>query len=317
MQRLTVAEVVRRLGGQARAGQLSPWVTKQRLGTAVRRGEVVRLGRGLYALPDLPPARLVAAQARGVLSHTSAATWRRMPQVFPPTDVHVSVPHGSRPPRIDDVRYHWCTMPPPDIIDGVTDPVRTVLDSAGLLPFREALAVADSALRLDLVGEEELVREAAARKGPASAGGRRVAAAASADAANPFESALRGTLLEAGLVLVPQVEIVTAGLRARADLAEPRSRLVVEGDSFTHHGTRAGFTRDCRRYDELVRARWTVLRFTWEQVMFEPDWVAAVTAEVLGRLSGDHPQVRHNALPNPALADFDQVVTNPGMVRTG
>jgi very-short-patch-repair endonuclease len=289
---LEVAEVVRRLGGQARAAQLSEWVSKQRLGTAVRRGHVVRLGRGLYALPELPPARLVAVRARGVLSHTSAATVWGMPQVVPPADVHVSVPHGSRPPPVDDVRYHWCTLPPSDVIDGVTDPVRTVLDCAAVLPFREGLAVADSALRLDLVGAEDLRKAAEERKGPGSAGGRRVAAEASVEAANPFESALRGTLLEAGLVLVPQLEIVTPTLQARVDLGDPQARLVVEGDSFTHHATRAGFSRDCRRYDELVRAGWTVLRFTWEQVMFEPDWVAALTVQVREGLLAP-PRVRH------------------------
>jgi hypothetical protein len=30
---------------------------------------------------------------------------------------------------------------------------------------------------------------------------------------------------------------------------------------------------DCRRYDELVIAGWLVLRFAWEHVMFEPEWV--------------------------------------------
>jgi very-short-patch-repair endonuclease len=282
---LAVADVVRLLGGHARADQLREWVSKHRVATALRHGQVIRVGRGVYGLPELPHPRQVAARARGVLSHTSAADRWGMAQLLPPTVVHVSVPHGSRPPPIDDVRCHWCTLPPSDVIDGFTAPLRTVLDCAALLPFREALAVADSALRLDLVGEEELVREAAARQGPGSAGGRRVAAVASPEPANPFESALRATLLEAELCLVPQWEIVTPRLRARVDLADVEAGLVVEGDSFTHHATRQGFSRDCHRYDELVRAGWTVLRFTWEQVMFDPEWVGEVTVEVRKRLA--------------------------------
>lgn len=291
---LTVVEVLRRLGGHARVDELRGWATRHAIAAAVRQGQLVRVGRGVYGLPDLPPARQAAARGHGVLSHTSAATSWAMPQVLPQSEIHVSVPHGSRPPAVDGVRYHWCTLPPSDIVDGVTTPVRTVLDCAAVLPFREALAVADSALRLDLVGADELQRAARERRGPGSAGGRRVAAAATPEAANPFESALRGTLIEVGLPLVPQWEITTAAFRVRVDLADVEAGLVVEGDSFTHHGTRMAFGRDCRRYDELVRLGWTVLRFTWEQVMFEPDWVAAVTCEVRDRLIRAA-QFRHNA----------------------
>jgi hypothetical protein len=48
------------------------------------------------------------------------------------------------------------------VADGVTDPVRTVIDCARDLPFDEALAVADSALRSGKVGPDAL-RQAAAR----------------------------------------------------------------------------------------------------------------------------------------------------------
>jgi len=37
-------------------------------------------------------------------------------------------------------------------------------------------------------------------------------------------------------------------------------------------------TADCWRYDELTVAGWLVLRFAWEQVMFQQDWVARMVA---------------------------------------
>jgi very-short-patch-repair endonuclease len=48
---------------------------------------------------------------------------------------------------------------------------------------------------------------------------------------------------------------------------------VLEADSHEFHTKRQDFDRDCRRYNALVVRGWLVLRFTWEQVMFEPQFV--------------------------------------------
>lgn len=58
---------------------------------------------------------------------------------------------------------------------------------------------------------------------------------------------------------------------------------MLEADSFEFHGQRAALTRDCERYDELVARGWLVLRFTWEQVMLRPDWVARVIEATVRR----------------------------------
>ncbi|MEO6143544.1 MAG: DUF559 domain-containing protein [Dermatophilaceae bacterium] len=59
----------------------------------------------------------------------------------------------------------------------------------------------------------------------------------------------------------------------RPDLVDEELRIVVEADSFEHHGLRRALAIDCARYDNLVSDGWTVLRFAWEQVMYQPDWV--------------------------------------------
>jgi len=54
---------------------------------------------------------------------------------------------------------------------------------------------------------------------------------------------------------------------------------VIEADSFEFHGRRKALKNDCERYNAFVTAGWTVLRFSWEHVMFEPDYVrSAMTA---------------------------------------
>jgi very-short-patch-repair endonuclease len=66
---------------------------------------------------------------------------------------------------------------------------------------------------------------------------------------------------------------------ARVDLGDPKRKIALEADSFAFHGSRAALERDCRRYDELTLAGWMVLRFAWEHVMFEADWVAVVAID--------------------------------------
>lgn len=80
---------------------------------------------------------------------------------------------------------------------------------------------------------------------------------------------------------MPQLGIRDAEFFARVDLADPDARLVLEADSFTHHGHRDALSRDCLRYDEPVIRGWTVLPFAWERVMFDQVWVVATVRTAL------------------------------------
>jgi very-short-patch-repair endonuclease len=57
------------------------------------------------------------------------------------------------------------------------------------------------------------------------------------------------------------------------DIVDRERRVVLEADSWEFHSGRDAFARDCRRYTLLVVRGWTVLRFTWRQVMHDPDFV--------------------------------------------
>ena len=70
----------------------------------------------------------------------------------------------------------------------------------------------------------------------------------------------------------------------RPDLVDARLKIALEADSFEHHGSRKALVLDCVRYDNLVADGWTVLRFAWEQVMYEPAWVRSTLLAVTGRL---------------------------------
>ncbi len=283
-------KIVTLLGGTATTAQLLAECTRHEVAVSVRCGLLLRARRGVYVLPALLDPLQAAARLGGVVSHTSAASIHRYGLVEVPTVVHVTVPHGGKPRRLEGTQVHWSrSLTADDVSDGYTRPLRTALDCATTLSFAHALAVADSALSYSDFGEYEL-RLAAARSPERGRARRcRVAGAADPRADNPFESVLRALAIEAGLVMVePQVPIALARRTVRVDLADRRRRLVIEGDSYTHHGTRAAFRDDCDRYNDLVAAGWIVLRFTWEHVMLHPDKVRRAIAEVIARIDSGY-----------------------------
>jgi very-short-patch-repair endonuclease len=165
-----------------------------------------------------------------------------------------------------------------EVDEGVTTRARTLVDCMRGLPFGEALATADSALRHGF-SQRLLSGLASSARGPGSTQMRRVASLASADKANPFESGLHAIAAEVpGLHVRPQVSIHDPGFLGRPDFVDERLKIVLEADSFEWHGSRAALRRDAARYDEFVVRGWLVLRFAWEDVMFDPDWVRSILA---------------------------------------
>lgn len=178
-------------------------------------------------------------------------------------------------------------LAPEEIEEHATEPLRTMVDCARRLPFDEALAVADSALRCGDVDGVELARESARARGPGARQVRRVGAAASPLAANLFESVLRAIALDAGLDVEPQAEVETAQWTCHPDLVDRERRLVLEADSWTYHAEdRGAWDRDLERYTALSADGWRVLRFSWLQVMKQGAHVASVLGEVAGHQVG-------------------------------
>ena len=277
-RRLSPAEVAAHLGGTAGTADLRRVVSRRRLADAVADGSLRREARGRYALPQVDEGRRAALRLSGVLVGPSAALYWGWAMKWAPEVPEVAVPHKRRlaAPRRAGVRVRWRDLDPAHVVDGVvTDRVTTVLDCARSLPFDEALAVADSALRSGRVRRAQLLDAAGTGPGRGRSAARRVAAAAHAHAANPLESVLRAIALPL-LDVVPQVPI-RVGLRTVvADLADAGLGIVLEAEGYATHGTRQAFRDDAWRYSELASRGWLVLRFTWEQVMFEAEWVAGV-----------------------------------------
>lgn len=298
---MRVVEAMGRLGGVAKAGELVGLTSRRKVRTALRRGVVVREARGRYALPTAHEARRAAHRLSGVVTGRSAAAVHGLPMKTQPALPEVTVPRTRRvaPERREGVDVRWRDIPAEHVRDGVLRVGPTVIDCARRLPLDEALAIADSALRQRLVGRATLLRLA---EGVATTGREqalRVAREASGKPSNPFESVLRAIALDvAGLELRPHVLITDGGLRVASDLVDAERRIVVEAESFQWHGKRKALTRDCERYTALVLAGWRVVRFAWEHVMFEPEYVRACLA-ALAALPVPPRPLGHAALPRP------------------
>ena len=268
------AEVLRRRGGFATRAQLLEHFERREVEGALARGEIVWLSRGRYGLPELDLAVATAHGLNAVLSHASAAMWHGWEVKATPARTHVTVPLRRRLAAGPRVRPHKCDLMAEEIVDGIATSVeRTLRDCFRTLPFDAALSIGDSALRH---GVKRSTLDGAARTvlGPGRRNALRVATNADGAAANPFESCLRAIAIRVpGLDVRPQQLVVGTRQTVRPDLVDERLRVVLEADSFEWHGDRAALKRDARRYNFLVIDDWLVLRFAYEDVMFDPAYV--------------------------------------------
>jgi hypothetical protein len=270
------ADVIKCLGGTAKPVDILRLTSRSALRCAEARGDVLRLSRGVYALPDALPDLRAAAAVHGVLSHRSAAAYWLMEQLSADSSLHVTVPRNNRPTPRKGMTLHYADQ----VDEIVTSPLRTVLDCARTLPFPEALAIADSACRRELTDVDELLAAARRLRGPGRQRILRVVEHADPRADNAFESGMRGIVIEAGISgFEPQLIIPGPNPTIRVDLGDPVRRIALEADSFAFHASRAELARDCHRYTELARHDWLLLRFAWEDVMFHQDWVATTALQ--------------------------------------
>jgi very-short-patch-repair endonuclease len=65
----------------------------------------------------------------------------------------------------------------------------------------------------------------------------------------------------------------------RLDFADPERRLLIEVDGYAWHSTPDQMRRDLRRRNELNRAGWTILVYTWKDVTGEEERVIQEIAD--------------------------------------
>lgn len=273
------SEAIRLVGGVARWNEICWVTTRSAVDAELASGAISRLRRGTYAVGDIAEARAQAEAVAATVSHLSAAISHGWKVKLPPEKVTVTLPRNRSRPGHADLEVHWQDLTPLQRHRGVTKPVETVIGCARAYDFDVALCVADSALRDRAVTRAELFRAASRSPRTGRAKALRVVHTADGRAANPFESCARAIAAEVrGLDVRPQVWIQGVG---RVDLADLGLGIVVECESFEFHSDAASLEKDVRRYTSCARCGLVVVRFTWREVMFDPDYCRRALQEVV------------------------------------
>lgn len=301
-----VAAAVHQLGSTSQglvtaARLLRAGASRSAVSRALAAGTVVRLGRGVYALAELPalPRHLVTAAGvaaeyvvrvrclllvlgpGAVACGRTAAALHGWGLLVEPRTVEVGVRHGSGTSRVGATVTQRRSLGRVlvRVLPGtaglrVTGPVQTVLDCCRSLPTVEAVVVCDSALRAGTVTVEELARALECLPGLEGVDrARRVLGMCDPSSGSVLETVLRVRLVLAGITGFVTQEVLCRRPRTiRVDLCFPAARLVVEVDGWRWHQDAA---RDQARDNALAVLGWRVLRLSWADVVHLPEHAVA------------------------------------------
>lgn len=245
-----------------------------------RRGTLLRVRQGWYALQGTPEEAMRAARVGGQLTCHDALR-RHGVWVIPDARLHVALPaHAVRPRDPDDHRrrrdptstalaLHWrgtsaiVDRPIASVADALAD-----LESCG--PFESFAVALDSALHLSLVAAEHELAQRHAATGVIG-------------------------LCESGIETLFWLRLPALRRRIRRQVLIPGvgrvdfligSRLVVEVDGSEYHTSPNAFERDRARDAHLARLGYRVVRFSYRQIMHEWGTVAATISVLVAQ--GEH-----------------------------
>jgi hypothetical protein len=284
-----IRDVLDSTGGVASRTQLLRVIPSTVLDGQLGRGQLQRVFPHVYAargnrVPDQTCLRaaLLHAGDAAALSHTSSLyVWGVLPLRRP---LHLTVDQSRRRAGTQGLVVHRRNDFDPaahcSVVRGlrVTELARSLVDAWPLLEPKERRP-----LLLDVVRERRTTTKdlrASLAERP-NVGGHRSLAQAVDLAENGCESEL-----EAMGVLnvfrhrslppsVGQFEVTFGDRRARLDRAWPEVRLAVELDGAQFHTSPEDRRRDLARDAALAAAGWVVLRFTYADVLRDPDGVRA------------------------------------------
>ncbi|MDR6868060.1 very-short-patch-repair endonuclease [Microbacterium resistens] len=266
---------VRRHGGIAhRADAAAHGFSPSRVRAEIRRGALLRVNASWIGLDDAPPDLLTAARAGGRLTCVSLARRRGWWVPEGAEDrVHVHVHPNARRP-LGDVRTHWAAPIVPLGPRRLEASVEDALAHASRCFFEEdALSIWESAIRIERIDIESLRQ--VHWPDPRT---RRYARLVRGSSDSGLETLVVVRLSHWGVPIRQQVRI--AGHDVDILIG---THLVLQIDGFAHHSGRADRLRDVRHDAELQQRGYTVLRFTYEQVMRQWEEVERTVARAIAR----------------------------------
>jgi very-short-patch-repair endonuclease len=266
------------------AAGISPrWVQRR-----VDRGWLRRLHRGVYlagpleAEHSLAMAATLAAGPGALISHYPAAVlWVLRPRCEGPMEITIV---GRDRRNRDGIRIHVVnSLHPQDASRRhgipVTSAARTLLDLAATAPTRDVERAVNEAQIHHRVSTHSLNEQFSRYP-------RHRGTAALKLAMRPEPKLTRSKAERLMLDLIRKARLPEPETNARVgtyevDVLWREQKLVVEFDSYAFHSSRRSFERDRRKDRELNALGYTVLRFTWRELVHEHEAVVATLATAL------------------------------------
>ena len=264
-------------GGVATTAQLLAVLSRSRLDTQIRTGQLLKVWPGVYSVdePDtlirLRGLDLRAGRPIAMCMGTAAAAYGFDSEDV--VDLHVLNPAGHQLRNSDGLFVHRRDGAPLIEINGrlATSPEWTAVEVARGLRRSRALATLDAALRsgtCDARGLRAAADAQAGRRGIVVA--RELIPLARAEAESPMESEARLVMFDGGLPTPAlQYEIVDrSGRRWRLDFAWPDRRVAVEYDGFDWHSDPDTFRKDRQKRAALQENGWSLVSIVSDDVRY-------------------------------------------------
>lgn len=283
-----IAEIARRQHGlAARTQLLSAGVTAVQVKRRLEKGSLHRVHRGVYRVghraPSLEAHYLAAVLACGegaVLSGHAAAYLFGLLKGRPPRP-EVTAPTDRRVPGVTTHRSHLVTLAERATHRGIpmtTIPRTLAALAPKLSPTELAYAVHEAIVRHHLRPEQVETVLARTPNTPGAAQLRAVLCGDTPVALSKLESAFLALLRRDGL---PQPRTNQLAGGRRVDCRWPEAGLTVELDGYRYHRSRHAWELDRRRERE-ARARGDEFRrYTYGDVVEQPDLMLAELRELL------------------------------------
>jgi very-short-patch-repair endonuclease len=284
----------RQYGVVSREQLLAAGVGRGAIARGTETGRLRAVFRGVYAVGHVALSRegwwkaaLLTCGEGSALSHRTAATvWDLLAGPVRPIDVITTAGRGR---KHTGIRTHRMLLDPFDVLvrDNlrITTPSRTIVDLAATLEGRALRDAVERAQDLRRFDSDDIADTLA--RAPRLPGTRRLedlitVMAPDKDNARSHLERLFFALTRKAMLPRPAPNHVIAG-RSR-DFAWPGQRLVVETDGYRYHSSRQAKRRDNRRDRQLTAQGWRPVRFTYEEIAFEPADVAKELAGLLSRV---------------------------------
>jgi hypothetical protein len=301
------------LGLVSVAAAVKRGITAGALRHHARRGLLAPVQPGVFAHTAVTSTRLArltaalhAAGPRAVASHRSAlALWGLTETPEPTPELTVT---GSALPRLDGVVTHRTRHLPPHhrtLRSGlaVTTVERTLADIGAVVPLPLVRDCVEQALideRTTYTRLLDTVDELAAPGRNGIGVLRRVLGDWLLDDTRPdskLEPMMARLVHRHGLP-PPRFHYIVrdddGAFVAEVDAAWPAAKVVAEVDGLGAHRHRSAFQRDLTRQNRLVLLGYTVLRFTWHDIVRRPRHVAdTMTSALLAALGHGQPAESH------------------------